>query len=220
MSGISREMIALRVARELLPRQVVNLGIGLPTLVANFIDESLEITFHSENGLLGFGRLPDDETNFDPDYINASGEPITLLPGGCCFDSADSFAMVRGGHIDVAVLGGLQVAANGDLANWQVPGRGGGSIGGAMDIAVGARRLIIAMDHMTKDGHSRLVPTCDYPLTAVGCVDTVVTNLAVIDVRDGQFVVREVAPGVSIDELRESTDAELQLSVELREMQF
>src|SRR3989337_2251172 len=155
VQGLSRELIALRVARELREGMAVNLGIGLPTLVSNFIPPGVQILFQAENGILGYGGI--SEGDFDPDLINAGGQPVTLLPGASFFDSATSFAMIRGGHVDVAVLGGLQVSASGDVANWSVPERGGGSIGGAMDLAAGARRLIVAMEHTTRGGEPRIV---------------------------------------------------------------
>lgn len=206
-AGLTRELIALRVARELPPRAVVNLGIGLPTLVANFVEAEQAVLFQAENGILGYGGVLEDD--YDPDLINASGQPVGLVPGAAFFDSATSFAMIRGGHVDVAVLGGLQVSAGGDLANWYVPERGGGSVGGAMDLAVGARTLIVAMQHVTRDGRPRIVERCDYPLTAAACVDVIVTDLAVIDVRPDGLHLREVAPGVTATDVRRWTQPAL-----------
>jgi len=209
-AGLTRELIALRVARELRDGQTVNLGIGLPTLVANFLPEGMTVQMHAENGLLGYGGIVTDDALFDQDLINAGGQPVTLTPGASFFDSATSFAMVRGGHVDMAVLGGLQVSAGGDLANWALPGRGAGGIGGAMDIAAGARSLIVAMEHTTRDGEPRILEACTYPLTARACVDLVVTNLAVIEITATGLVLREIAPGVSVDDVQNATAAALQ----------
>ncbi len=215
-TGLSRELIALRVAQEFAPGSTVNLGIGLPTLVAGFVPDEAGIQFQAENGILGYGGVTDDV--YDPDLINASGQPVSLHPGASFFDSATSFAMIRGGHIDVAVLGGLQVSERGDLANWFVPERGGGSVGGAMDLAVGARRLIVAMQHTTREGRARIVRECDYPLTAPGCVDLIVTNLAVIAVEGEGLVLQETAPGVSVEAIQALTDPRLAVAPDLREM--
>ena len=216
--GLTRELIALRVARELDEGMVVNLGIGLPTLVANFVPPERGVLFQAENGILGYGGI--SERDFDQDLINAGGQPVDLLPGASFFDSAQSFAMIRGGHVDVAVLGGLQVSERGDLANWNVPARGGGSIGGAMDLAVGARRLIVAMAHITRDGAPRIVRECSYPLTAGGCVDLIVTDLAVIEASPEGLVLRELAPGVTAADVQASTEPALTLADDLREMEL
>ena len=210
----------MRVARELRDGMAVNLGIGLPTLVANFLPPDATIYLHAENGILGYGGIVDDESKWDQDLINAGGQPVTLIPGAVFFDSAQSFAMIRGGHLDLTVLGGLQVSAQGDLANWAVPGRGGGAIGGAMDLAAGARRVIVAMEHTTRDGESRILDECSYPLTATRCVSLVVTNLAVIEVTPEGLVLRETAPGVSADEVRAATGASLLLPPDLKEMEL
>ena len=217
-AGLTRELIALRVARELRPGMVVNLGVGLPTLVPNYLPPDHGVLFQSENGVLGLGGIVEDAREIDPDMLNASGQPVRMLPGASFFDSAASFAMIRGGHVEVAVLGGLQVAANGDLANWSIPQRGGGGIGGAMDLAAGAHRLIVAMEHHTREGASRLMERCTYPLTAPGCVDLVITNLAVIAVEAGGFVLREVAPGVTAQQVADATDAPLTVAPDVREM--
>ena len=215
-SGLSRELIALRAARELEPGSVVNLGIGLPTLVAGFVEPSDRVLFQAENGILGYSGV--SESGFDSDLINAGGQPVDLVAGASFFDTADSFAMIRGGHIDAAILGGLQVSARGDLANWYVPARGGGSVGGAMDLAVGARKLIIAMAHVTRDGAPRIVEVCDYPLTAERCVDVIVTDLAVIDVTTSGLSLRETAPGVSVDDVVAWTGASLDVSGDIKVM--
>jgi 3-oxoacid CoA-transferase B subunit len=216
-TGLSRELVALRVAREFRDGMFVNLGIGLPTLAANFIPDGIHVTFHAENGILGYGGIETDERKFDYDLIDAGGQPITLNPGAAFVHSADSFGMVRGGHLDLAVLGGLQVSERGDLANWNVPSRKGGAIGGAMDIAVGAARLIVAMEHTTRDGEPRILRACSFPLTASGCVDLIVTNLAVIEVTERGLALREVAPGVTVDEVQAATDAPLLID-DVREM--
>ena len=215
-AGLTRELIALRVARELRDGMAVNLGIGLPTLVSNYLPPDHGVLFQAENGILGYGAIRED--GFDRDLINAGGQPVELRPGASFFHSADSFAMIRGGHIDVAVLGGLEVSARGDLANWSIPERGGGGIGGAMDLAVGARRVIVAMEHTTREGRPRIRERCDYPLTASACVDLVVTDLAVIDVVAGGLLLSEVAPGVTPEQVQAATDAPLTYSPDLCEM--
>lgn len=215
-SGLSRELIALRAARELEPGSVVNLGIGLPTLVAGFVEPSDNILFQAENGILGYSGV--SEADFDSDLINAGGQPVELVPGASFFDTADSFAMIRGGHIDAAILGGLQVSTQGDLANWYVPARGGGSVGGAMDLAVGARKLIIAMAHVTRDAEPRIVEVCEYPLTAERCVDVIITDLAVIDVTPSGLALRETAPGISPDDVAMWTGAPISIPSTVPEM--
>ena len=215
---LTRELVAIRVARELAPGSVVNLGVGLPTLVGAFVPPDADILLQSENGILGYGGF--SEEAFDPELVNAGGQPIRLNPGASFFDSAASFAMIRGGHIDVAVLGGLQVSERGDLANWSVPERGGGSIGGAMDLAVGARRLIVAMEHTTKDGRPRIMRECSYPLTAPRCVDLIVTDLAVVEVGPAGLTLREVAPGWAPGEVVTVTDAPLAVPDDVREMEL
>ncbi len=215
-TGLSRELIALRAARELEPGSVVNLGIGLPTLVAGFVEPSDGILFQAENGILGYSGV--SESDFDSDLINAGGQPVDLVAGASFFDTADSFAMIRGGHIDAAILGGLQVSAQGDLANWYVPARGGGSVGGAMDLAVGAKKLIIAMAHVTRDGEPRIVEVCDYPLTAERCADVIITDYAVIDVTESGLQLREVAPGVTVGEVIDWTGAAVDVSGDVIEM--
>ena len=216
-NGLSRELIALRAARELrawLGRQSRHRS--CPRWWPASSKPTDGILFQAENGILGYSGISDSE--FDSDLINAGGQPVDLVPGASFFDTADSFTMIRGGHIDAAILGGLQVSARGDLANWFVPARGGGSVGGAMDLAVGARKLIIAMAHVTRDGEPRIVEECDYPLTAERCVDVIITDLAVIDVRDGGLSLRETAPGISPEEVAEWTGAGLLIADDVAEM--
>ena len=213
--ALTRELIAMRVAQELRDGQVVNLGFGLPTMVPNFLPPDMRVWFQAENGILGYGAILEED--FDQDFINAGGQPVEILPGASFFSSDQSFAMIRGGHVDVAILGGLQVSARGDLANWLVPSRGGGSIGGAMDLAVGARRLIVAMEHTTRQGEPRILERCTYPLTAERCVKLLVTDLAVIEVTPEGLALREVAPGVSVADVVERTAAPLETH-DVREM--
>src|ERR1700733_9399081 len=206
---LTREQIAERAAMELPDGVYVNLGWGIPNLIAAYVPANISVYFHSENGILGMGpRAKPGEEDFD--LVDAMKVPVTLLPGGAYFSQDDAHVMTRGGHIDVSILGGLQVAENGDLANWGVPGaRGAGNIGGAMDISVGAKRLIVAMEHNTKDGSPKIVKQCTYPLTAIECVDTIITDLAVIDVLPDGLVLREIAPGFTPDEVQELTEPKL-----------
>ena len=210
--GLNRKQVAWRIAQEIPEGSYVNLGIGSPEMVANYIPDGREIFFHSENGILGMGPAPKPGQE-DGNLINAGKKPVTLLPGGSYFNHTDSFAMIRGGHIDICVLGAYQVAENGDLANWATldttkpPG-----VGGAMDLAIGAKKIYIMMDHLTKDGQPKLMTSCTYPHTGHGVVRTIFTNLAVIDVIDKGFVVRELARDMSLEDLRSKTDASLTLA--------
>jgi 3-oxoacid CoA-transferase subunit B len=216
-SGLSRELIALRAAKELKRGQYVNLGIGLPTLVWDFIPEDMGVVLHSENGALGFGSIADGD-EMDIDLVNASSQPLALKPGAAFFDSAMAFAMIRSGRIDVTVLGAYQVSEKGDLANWMVSNRKVGSIGGSMDLVVGTRRVIAAMEHTTRSGEPKIVVECTYPLTGHQVVNTIITDLAVIEVTPEGLLLKEVAPAVSIGDVQAVTEPELLLADDLREM--
>lgn len=205
---LDKNGIAKRIAQELQHGYYVNLGIGIPTLVANFIPEGIEVEFQSENGILGMGAFP-EEGDEDADLINAGKQTITAMPGSAYFDSATSFAMIRGRHVQLTVLGAMEIAQNGDIANWKIPGRMVKGMGGAMDLVASAENIIVAMMHTNKRGESKLLEKCSLPLTGVGCVKKVVTNLAVMEIRDNGFYLLERAPGVSIDEIVEATDGRL-----------
>ena len=214
---LSREVIAMRVAQELNDGDVVNLGLGIPTLCSQFVPEGRAVFYHSESGVLNYGPMA-EEGEEDQDLINAGGQFLAPVPGMSFFDSGSAFAMIRGGHIDVTVLGALQVSEKGDLANWMIPSRGIGNVGGAMDLAVGAKRVIVSMEHVDRDGNPKVVINCSFPLTCPTCVDMIVTDIAVISVEEEGLILRETAPGWTVAEIQSQTGAKLITSPLLKEI--
>lgn len=217
--ALSKQQIAQRIAKELQDKWYVNLGIGIPTLVANYIPEGIEVEFQSENGLLGMGPFPIEGTE-DADLINAGKQTVTVLDGGSIFDSATSFSMIRGKHVQLTVLGAMEVAQNGDIANWKIPGKMVKGMGGAMDLVASAQNIIVAMLHTNRAGQSKLLKQCSLPLTGVSCVKKIVSNLAVLEIIDGKFKLLERAPGVSVSEIQQATLGDLIIEGEIPQMKF
>ncbi|MFA7686688.1 MAG: CoA transferase subunit B [Moheibacter sp.] len=217
--ALNKEQIAQRIARELKDKYYVNLGIGIPTLVANYIPQGIEVEFQSENGVLGMGPFP-FEGEEDPDLINAGKQTITTMPGAAFFDSAMSFGMIRGKHVDLTVLGAMEVDQNGDIANWKIPGKMVKGMGGAMDLVASAENIIVAMMHTNKAGESKILKKCTLPLTGVNCVKKVVTDLCVMSIENGSFILLERAPGVSVEHIQKSTEGNLIIEGEIPEMVF
>jgi 3-oxoacid CoA-transferase subunit B len=219
MTVLTREQIAQRISQEVRDGYTVNLGIGIPTLVANYIPQNMFVMFQSENGLLGMGPFP-KEKDLDADLINAGKQTVTVVPGASYFSSADSFAMIRGGHIDLSVLGAMEVDEKGDIANWMVPGKMIKGMGGAMDLVAGARHVIVAMQHRDKSGKSKLLKKCTLPLTGKACVHRIVSDIAVIDVTPQGFLLKEFAPGFTPQDIKAATEGNLIIDPEVREMRF
>ncbi len=217
--ALSREQIAMRVAQELQDGFYVNLGIGIPTLVANYVPQGMEVMLQSENGLLGMGPFP-TEDQIDADMINAGKQTVTTIPGASIFSSAESFAMIRGGHVDLTVLGAFEVDVQGNIASWMIPGKLVKGMGGAMDLVAGADNIIVTMTHASKHGESKLLPQCSLPLTGAGCIKKVVTDLAYIEIADGKFWLKERAPGISVDEIVSKTAGEIVVPDVVPEMTF
>jgi 3-oxoacid CoA-transferase B subunit len=212
--------IAKRISQEVKDGMYINLGIGIPTLVANYIPKNLTVVLQSENGLLGIGPFP-TEDKIDPDLINAGKQTITMMPGSSLFNSAESFAMIRGGHVDLTILGAMEVSENGDIANWKVPGKMVKGMGGAMDLVASAKHIIVAMQHCSKEGASKLLKNCSLPITGINCVKKIVTDMAVLDVLpQGGFKLLERAPGVSVEEIKNATEGKLIIEGEVPEMQI
>ncbi len=217
---LSKDQIAQRIAKEIKNGQYINLGIGIPTLVANYIPDDLEVVLQSENGLLGIGRFP-TESEVDPDLINAGKQTITLAKGSALFNSSESFSMIRGGHVHLTILGAMEVSENGDIANWKIPGKMVKGMGGAMDLVASADNIIVAMQHCSKDGESKLLPECTLPITGIKCVKKVVTDLAVLEISpEGGFILKERAPGVSVEEIKSKTSGKLIINGDIPEMTF
>ena len=217
---LDKNGIAKRIAQELKEGFYVNLGIGIPTLVANFIPSGINVVLQSENGLLGMGAFPSEE-EVDPDLINAGKQTVTMIPGAALFDSAASFAMIRGGHVDLTVLGAMEVSENGDIANWKIPGKMVKGMGGAMDLVASAQHIIVAMQHRNREGQSKLLKNCTLPLTGKNCVKRIVTELAVVDVVVGKgFILKERAPGISVEEIISATEGRLTVEGEIPEMKI